>query len=132
MLSYPKAVNMTSTPTLTITAGAAKQLRVRNFTASVHLVIDVVGYYVPQIHAVLSPSGGVYNGSPRVLSSTNLGTGSYRVLLDIDATGCTPVVSVHGGPYWASAYVAGSYIYANTYTDSGTAINLYWTLAVLC
>ena len=81
---------------------------------------------------MLAPSGGVYDGSPRVLTSENLGTGSYRVLLDINPAGCTPIASVNGSSYFASSYVSGGYIYANTYAPSGTLTNLYWSLTVVC
>ena len=130
-LYFSKGVTTSTGTTLSLTPGAAKQLAIKAYVTT-DVVVDVLGYYQPQIHAVLAPGGGVYDGSPRVLSSTNLSAGSYRVLLDIDPAGCTPVASVHGGGYFATAYVSGGYIYANTYTPGGTATNLYWTLTVVC
>jgi hypothetical protein len=130
-LYFSKGVTTSTGTTLSLTTGAAKQLAIKSY-ATTDVVIDVSGYYIPQIHAALASGGGVYAGSPRVLSSTRLGTGSYRVQLDIDPAGCTPVASILGGAYIASAYVSGGYIYANTYTVAGVATDLYWTLDVLC
>ena len=93
---------------------------------------DVTGYFAPQIHAVLNPGDGIYDGSPRVLSSTRLSQGSYRVQLDIDPAGCTPMATVNGSAYFASAYAAGGYIYANTYAPGGTPADVYWALYVAC
>ena len=118
--------------TVSISSGAAPNLTVHNYSGPTELVIDISGYYQPQIHAILAPSGGVYDGSPRVLSSENTGVGSYKVRLDVDATGCTAVASVHGGAYFASAYEVGQYIYANTYAPNGVGTNLYWSLTVVC
>lgn len=81
---------------------------------------------------MLAPTGGIDAGSPMVLSSTNLGTGSYKVTFARDVTGCTPVASVHGGGYFASAYVNGDSVYGNTYSAGGSAINLYWSLTLEC
>ncbi|MEJ7650418.1 MAG: hypothetical protein WKF57_15505 [Nakamurella sp.] len=123
---------ITSGATIGLALGAAAQLKVKNSGGPTDLAIDVTGYYRPQIHAVLNSTGGIYSGSPRVLSSTNLATGSYRVQLDIDPTDCTPIASIFGSAYFASAYVSGGYIYANTYAPGGALTNLYWTLDVMC
>lgn len=101
-------------------------------SAKTRIAGDVTGYFAPQIHAVLAPSGGIYDGSPRVVESTRLATGSYRVLLDINPAGCTPIPTVNGNAYFASAYVSGSYVYANTYMPGGTPIDVYWALYVAC
>jgi len=136
VLSYSKGVNITSSATVKFaSAGVTPHLRVFNRAASTHLVVDVTGYFVPQIHAVIYPEGAVYGGSKRVLSATRLSAGSYRVTIDRDLTGCTPVVSVHGGPYFASGYESGSFVYATTYQLSGGSpvpTDLFWDLTVIC
>lgn len=111
---------------------SASPLTIKNIGGSTHVVIDVTGYYAPQIHAMIAYNGPVYSGSPRVLLSERLGTGSYRVTVDRDVTNCTPISSIHGGPFFASAYISGGYVYANTYDAAGAAVDLYWTLDVIC
>jgi len=129
-LYYAKGVNVTTGATLQI--GTGGKVTVKNVLGPAHLALDVNGYYSPQIHAVLNYNGGVYTGSPRVLASTRLGTGSYRVQIDRDLNGCTPTASINGSAYFASAYVSGSYVYAGTYAPNGTPTDLYWTLDVSC
>jgi hypothetical protein len=129
-LYYAKGVNVTTGSNLQI--GTAGKITVKNVQGPSHLAIDVNGYYSPQIHAVLSYNGGVYTGSPLVLSSTRLSTGSYRVQIDRDLNGCTPTASINGSAYFASAYVSGGYVYAGTYAPNGTPTDLYWTLDVSC
>ena len=131
VLNYGKQ-GITSGATLGLGLGSSPQLRVKNSGGPTDLAIDVTGYYRPQIHAVLSSGGGILNGSPRVLSSTRLGVGSYQVQLDIDPAGCTPIASMYGSAYFASAYISGTTIRANTYDPAGVPTDLYWTLDVVC
>lgn len=118
-------------PVLTLAPGEPS-LSVKSLYGTVALAIDVVGYYDTQIHAVLKYDGGIYTGSSRVLASTHLGTGSYRVLLSGNVAGCTPIASINGSAFFASSYMSGNYVYANTYNPSGTLVDLYWTLTVVC
>ncbi|WP_020180714.1 hypothetical protein [Methylopila sp. M107] len=129
VLTYRAAVNETGAATVAL--GTAGGLSVYS-AGKTRIVGDVTGYYAPQIHAVLAPTGGIYDGSERVLSSTRLSQGSYRVQIDRDPAGCTPIPTVNGSAYFASAYVSGGYIYANTYTPGGAAADVYWALAVFC
>lgn len=129
--TYLKGQAMTVGATLPLRIGQEPSLSIFS-SGRTHVIIDVTGYYEEQIHAVLAPSGGIFNGTPRVVSSTHLGTGSYQVAIDRDTTGCTPIASVHGNAYFASSYESGGFIYANTYAPNGTPTDLYWSLTVLC
>lgn len=133
-LYYAKGLNLTTGLNLQIGTGGKSSIK--NVGGSAFTIIDVNGYWVPQIHAVLSPSGGIYAGSPRVLSSTNPSPGHYTVTVDRDLTGCTPIASVYGGPYYATAVVSGHSVFATTYygfgANVGTPLNLYWSLTVDC
>ncbi len=131
-LYYAKGVNVTTGATLQLGPGTGQRLTVKDVSGPAQLIIDVNGYYSPQIQAVLNYNGGIYAGTTRVLSSTNTGTGTYQVAVDRDLTGCTPIASVYGGPYFATAVVSGSTVYATTYSASGTPTNLYWSLVVDC
>ena len=113
-------------------ASSAYSLKVKNYGGPVGLIIDVTGYYNTQIHAVLNSTGGISSGSDRVLNSVHLGTGSYRVQISGDLVGCTPIASIDGSAYFASSYMSGNYVYANTYNPAGTTVDLYWTLTVIC
>lgn len=100
-----------------------------------HVVIDVTGYYTPQISAVVAAGGGLYTASPRVLSAVRTSAGRYTVTVDRDLTGCTPIASMHGGHFYASAYTSGNTVIGETWAISGglpVDQDLYWSLAVHC
>lgn len=113
----------------------AKALTVGAFSGGTHVVLDVTGYQIPPIHAILAPEGGIHAGSSRVLSSAHPATGRYEVTVDRSVVGCSPTGTVHGGPYFVSVYESGNTVFATTYGFSNgtpTPFDLYWTLTVSC
>ena len=144
--------NIAANPTFALAAGSTKPLTITNHGGSTHVIVDVTGYYLPQIYAVLMYDGsstyadGVYRdgsgnryATPRVVSSRVTSTGAYEVTLDRDVSGCTPIASVFGGPFVASSTISGNHVYAYTYTleantnsPTGSPVNLYWSLQVMC
>jgi hypothetical protein len=129
-MNYGTAYNASGSGQVPIST--AGQIKIRNESSTTQVLVDISGYYSAQISALLNPTGGIYSGSARVLSSVNTGTGDYLVTVDRDLTGCTAIASIDGGPYIAAAFISGSTVYANTYTTGGTLLNLYWTLIVDC
>lgn len=147
-----KNFDLTANPTFALAAGNAKPLTITNHGGNTHVIVDVTGYYLPQIYAVLMYNGsatfadGVYRdglgnryATPRVISSRVTSPGAYEVTLDRDVSGCTPIASVYGGPFVASSTLNGNHVYAYMYTlqattnsPTGTPTNLYWSLHVMC
>lgn len=137
-VTYPTAQTVTVNPTFTLTPGGSDpSLAIYNHGHSAYVVIDVTGYYVPQLAGMVS-AGGVYNNSGRIVSSTHVGTGIYKVTWDSDVTYCTPVVTAYSGQnVYASAYDfngTSTYIYT-WYLDGSntpTAFDTYVYVAVHC
>lgn len=96
-----------------------------------HVAGDVTGYYAPQIHAYVDPSGQLLSGS-RIVSVSKVSSGSYRVVLDRDPEGCSAAVNSDIGPVIASTYIHGGNIYVYTYDTSGEYTNAYFFLSVHC
>jgi hypothetical protein len=122
---------------LALNTSSAQSLKVKNYGSTTHLVIDVVGYTIPPIHANLNPSGSVYSGTSRVLSVTHQGEGSLLVTVDRSTVGCQPLVTMHGGPFYASAYETGTnQIQVDTWADDAdgrpSSQDLFVTLHVVC
>ncbi|MEU1972587.1 hypothetical protein ABZ477_13070 [Microbacterium sp. NPDC019599] len=92
MLSYTSAASATSTPTVALRPGTDRQMTVKNFNTSTHLVVDVLGYYVAQMSAVLDPDGGLYAGA-RVVDWGRSETGVYGLQFDTDIINCAGVGS---------------------------------------
>ncbi len=71
-----------------VTLPTSGQFTVASAQHSTYVVIDVSGYYLPPMSAVVSASGGLVHGS-RVTAASRLGTGLYQVDFDRNVTGCT-------------------------------------------
>lgn len=136
-VTYRKSVTTTVNPTFALAAsGVAPDLAIKSQGSSVQVVIDVSGYYVPQIEGMVAPDGSIYTGSSRLLSATHNSTGNYTVTLDSDVSYCTPTVTAYSGYVYASAYGFNSnkvqvFVW---YLSSGTATAYdgYFYLKVDC
>ena len=103
ILSYA-AVGSTGTgTTVAINKTSAQSLKITNHGGPVDLIIDVTGYYAQQIEGMISPTGGLFAGSSRILSATHDGIGSYTVTLDTNVQYCTPTATAYFGHVYASA-----------------------------
>jgi len=134
-ITYSKT-KTTANPTIKLTAyGFAPHMAVHNYNYATDLVVDVTGYFVPQISAIINSGDGIYNGTSRVVSNDNTSTGQYTVTIDRDVTGCSVTSAPYSGPYLVTAYTSSNKVYANTYYFNGgvpTLTNMYWQLQVVC
>jgi hypothetical protein len=138
-VTYRKGVPITSNPTFALASGSDPSIKIYTSKSSnADLIIDVTGYYIPQIQALVNPSGSIYSGSPRVLSVTKLGTGYFRVETDTDVTYCTPMVHTYYSNEYASASTlssTGVYVhvwYIDAVTHAETPVDDYFYLTVTC
>ncbi|WP_353814230.1 hypothetical protein [Agromyces sp. SYSU T00266] len=132
LLSYTSSANVSSSSSVALTTGAGKDMAIRNFNASTHLVADVLGYWAPQSHAYVSSTGDLLIGS-RVVSSTKVGTGHYVVTFDTDVTTCSSV----GGSDYASRMVSSYHFGGDTidvfvYDQNGAQVDYWFYLLVMC
>ncbi|WP_426322106.1 hypothetical protein [Microbacterium sp. E-13] len=131
MLSYTSASNVTSTPTVTLRPGADRHLSVKNYSTTTHLVIDVLGYYVSQMSAVVDPSGGMYAGS-RVVGTGRIDVGQYAVEFDTDITDCSGVGSSDDTAVTVSVYPSEKIAYLYLFDANGQPVDDWSDLVVIC
>lgn len=74
--------------TVSLSPGTGKQLAVKS-AGTTDVVLDVNGYYLPQLAAYVETNGALGPGSSRVLSSVRNGTGNYTVTFDRPMAGCS-------------------------------------------
>ena len=120
-VSYQRGANVTANPVLPLAAtGPATQLSIRNHGAPVNVIVDVTGYYAPQIQGLIDITAKIpYSGSTRVLSVTQALPGVFKVKVDSDVTNCTPTVTPDSG--------VG--IYASAYAFNGDIVTVFtWKL----
>ncbi|MET3804607.1 hypothetical protein ABIB25_001602 [Nakamurella sp. UYEF19] len=126
--------NLTANPTFALAAGNARPLTIANHGGNTHVVVDVTGYYIPQLEGLVNIAGATYAGTSRMLGATQLGTGSYRVQWDTDVANCAPMVTVYGGlpGYATSQNLNTVYTIIRTYSPAGTPTDFATQVSVSC
>jgi hypothetical protein len=118
---YYGSFTMSGNGVVALPSGAQAGITVKNFTSTTNLVVDVTGYYMPQLHGLVAPGGSIYSGSPSLLSATNPSAGVYTVTFDRNITYCTPIVDT---------YNAGPGVYGAAYAFSSNSATVFtWYLS---
>ena len=110
VMDYSRTITTSSGVTVAMTANTLRGLTVYNFGGPTDVLIDITGYYQPQIEADIFGSGAFFGHSSRVLSVTHTaGTGLYTVAVDrLVEVACSAV---------ATPVDAGNFANAVTETD---------------
>jgi hypothetical protein len=120
--SLARGANISTNPVLPIAASSNPQLALKVHGGGTDVVLDVTGYYVPQIQGLVytgTNSFTVYSGSPRVLSVTHISTGIADVTLDRAVDFCTVMTA----PYYDRFY------YTSAQAIAGPKVRIYsWSL----
>jgi len=135
LMNFVGGQSQTTTAPLALGAASeAKDLRVKSDASAAMLVIDVQGYYAPQIQASIDAAGAVEDGTARVLSSTRTSTGNYQVTIDRSVTGCVVSSQPNGsGTFIVNGSASGNKVFASAYnTSTGALTNMFWQLTVTC
>lgn len=133
-VTYP-AGTTTVNPTFTLATSTTDSLSIRAHGSSVQVIIDVTGYYTPQIEAVIGPDGSIYAKTPAIVSSTRRSTGYYTVTAAMDVSNCAVSVGIRGGFYYGDAFGSGTSIYVSTWAVNGGSsvpTDLYYSVDVTC
>lgn len=138
-LNYIQGFNASNTGALDIcdvSCGVASDLRVKAFGAATHVVIDVQGYYVKPMAAVLNASGGLVRGS-RVVATSRPSVGQYLVQFDRTVDQCVAVASVDGTTGSGYAMVGpdsadNTRVYVFAADANGTLVNRSVHLTLTC
>jgi len=132
LLNYSDDSTSTGT-SVQVRSGFGKDLAVKNYGGPTHLVIDVTGYYIPQIHARVTNAGVLDWSTSPVLSASRLQAGVFVVTVDRNLTGCAATASAHGGsPIFTSTGIIGSTVIVYLWHHNGTPTDGYFYLDVAC
>jgi hypothetical protein len=123
--------------TVSINPNSTYSLKLRNYGGPTDVVVDVTGYYAKQLGGFISPSGGTYAGSSRIVSSTRItDPGVYEVKFDRDVRYCSAVASAYYYNYYASTdpYGAASAdtVRVRLFSSAGAAVNGYFAITINC
>jgi hypothetical protein len=118
-------------------AGGAYDLNIRAYSAPASIVVDVTGYFAPQMAAFVGLDGSLQFATPRVLAASHVSTGNYLVTFDTDVSECSFVVT----PYaynWAVAVgpqlgnVNQAHIYIHDQGSSTTPHDTSFYIQAVC
>lgn len=101
-LYYAKGINVSSGATLQLGPGIGQVLTVKNLKGPAQLVIDVNGYYAPQMSAFVNTNGSLGYTTGRVTASVRTSPGIYTVVFDRDVSKC----SLHATTYDLNRVIA--------------------------
>ncbi len=123
--SFVPGPNVTSNPTFALApAGVEPSLAIKaSGSARLDLIIDVTGYYAPQIEGMINASGGLYSGSPSLLTATRSAVGTYSLTVDRDVSNCSVAVQAYSYGLDAQAYLFnGTNVSVYSYSRNGGTV----------
>ena len=131
LLNY--ATSSTGTgATVPIRSGGTTALTVKNYGGPTHLVIDVTGYYAPQLNAYISTNGEIIDQSGRLVSAVNNSAGTYTLAWDRDISTCSGHASGDISGYIMSVYTSGNTSYVYVDDNAGNAANYWFNVLISC
>jgi hypothetical protein len=138
-VNFAKGLPLSNSLTLPITTGAGPNLTMRS-NRRTQVVIDVTGYYVPQIQAYVRLSvtpAYIYSGTSRVLSLTNPATGEAVLTFDRTVEQCAAQATPASDNEYASGYTVGNEAivtawYLDPTTHAEVKANIDFNLTLTC
>jgi len=141
ILNYTEAGASTNTGALTILPGGGNAFTVKNYGSVADIVIDVQGYYVRPMYALVNPNGSV-QASSRLDDIDKVGTGQYQLDFQVDTDTCVRTVSVGrsrtsdpGSSGFASAHITevpANEVFVTTYDPAGTLTDRAFMVEITC
>jgi hypothetical protein len=92
-VNYTDAGAATNTGAVTIAPGGANAFVIKNYRSATDVVVDVQGYYVRPLYALVNGNGSV-QGSSRLNGVTRFGPGQYQLDFEVNTSTCVRTVSV--------------------------------------
>ena len=116
-------------------ASESKDIRFKAYGNDAMLVIDVQGFYAPQIRGQVALNGSLSSSTSRILSSSRPATGQYSVTIDRNISTCSASATPDGSGNLTASAVTGGTNVVTVYTydaDTGDPTNIRFTLSVTC
>lgn len=130
-MNYGRSLNQSNTGTIAVTPGTGNNFRVKAYLAQTHVIVDVAGYYVPDLFASVQLHGPVVVGNG-VNGTSKTGTGVYTVTFNRNVEGCGFAVGPWTSGEAAATAVSGSTVTVRTYNSAGTGADRGFDLTVHC
>jgi hypothetical protein len=140
-LNYTDAGASTNTGAITITPGGGNAFSIKNYGSVTDVVVDVQGYYVRPLYALVNVNGSI-QASSRLNDIDKVGTGQYQLDFQVDTDTCSRMVSVGrsrtsdvGSSGFASAHITetpANEVFVTTYDPTGALADRPFMLEATC
>lgn len=141
-INYGSGLNQSNTGTITVTPGGGNSFRVKAYQRSTHVIVDVAGYYVSDLFAIVNSNGTLARGNGVVSTAGNITgfAGAYEVVFNRNITGCSFGANLgDGGVNTFPGEVSvtnrngiANGVFVRTFNSSGVATNQSFHLTVDC
>lgn len=119
--------------TVEIRSGQGVGLTVKNYGGPTDLVIDVTGYYIPQLQAYIQPNGTITSQSGRLLNVSHIpASGIYNLTWDRDVSTCSVQANADLSAHFISIRNTGSVSRVRVYNVAGELSSYYFFISVHC
>jgi len=140
-MNYTPVFNASNTGTLAINGCTGiclvnTDLRLRAYGTATHVVVDVNGYYVRPMGAVVSSAGALLDGN-RVTRASTLATGQYEIGFDRDVSECAYGVTLYNSTTGNTVTAAprtgeADAVFVRVVNESNASENQQFHLTVTC
>ena len=86
-MNFTSSFNVSNAGTVDVDKGAVDVMDLKVYGSRTHVIIDVLGYYVDGLMAVVNPNGTLVRGNG-VATTTREAAGTYRVNFERNISGC--------------------------------------------
>ena len=141
ILNYTDAGAATNTGAVTITSGTGNAFTIKNYGSVTDVVVDVQGYYVRPMFAVVNPDASVEIAS-RLDDIDKNGTGQYQLDFQVDTDLCVRIVTVGrsqtsdpASSGFGSAHITqtpANEVYVYTYDTAGNLADRAFMVEITC
>ena len=108
----------------------------RNYQGTSHLVVDVYGYYIKPMAALVSSAGNALYGTDRVVNAGRLVVGQYWVQFNRNITTCQPTVTPASSVVFARADTivdpSSARIRVYAYNSAGVPTDASFHISMTC
>lgn len=137
-VTYWQDRTVTANPTIALAPpGTNPALAIKNVGAATHVIIDVTGYFAPQMAGFVESDGTLTYTSGRVLASSHPSTGNYEVTFDRDVSQCSYVVTPYAFNYVVAVGPSGldpnaAHVYIHDQGTSTTSHDTSFFITAVC
>ena len=132
-ISYRANTTITANATFALSTRTVIALTLTAHGGRTDAIIDVTGYYIPQLEGVVDDQGAPITRTTRMVTAVRVERGHYQVTWDRDVSKCAVTASIFGQAGFTATLNANS-VYTSVYTTNitGALTDYAFQVTVTC